>query len=211
MKIIKILIVTVVVLAVLGFIGVGVINVDVIEDDLPTNVYEEDANLLSLVNTRLFDLFVTSVTNEYGVVEEIVNLVILDSIRENINSEYNPLGDCETNECNFIVYEDNYYVNYIWAELNEDDQLVIHVSLGSEILIGVNTIFDFTFDIDIDYLGFGIELTLDSYSINNMDLSMNILDNIFNNLDTDQIESEVSKGELDLEEYTYTLSFSLMP
>ena len=211
MKIIKILIVTVVVLAVLGFIGVGVINVDVIEDDLPTNVYEEDANLLSLVNTRLFDLFVTSVTNEYGVVEEIVNLVILDSIRENINSEYDPLGDCETNECNFIIYEDNYYVNYIWAELNEDDQLVIHVSLGSEILIGVNTIFDFTFDIDIDYLGFGIELTLDSYSINNMDLSMNILDNIFSNLDTDQIESEVSKGELDLEEYTYTLSFSLMP
>ena len=174
MKIIKILIILIAILAVLGFIGVGVINVDVIEDDLPTNVYEEDANLLSLVNTRMFDLFVTSVTNEYSVVEEIVNLVILDSIRENINSEYDPLGDCETTECNFIIYEDNYYVNYIWAELNDDNQLVIYVSLGSEILIGVNTIFDFTFDIDIDYTGFGIELTLDSYSINDMDLSMSI-------------------------------------
>ena len=211
MKIIKILIILVVILAVLGFIGVGVINVDVIEEDLPTNVYEEDANLLSLVNARMFDLFVTSVTNEYGVVEEIVNLVILDSIRENINSEYNPLGDCETTECNFIIYEDNYYVNYLWAELNDEDQLVIHVSLGSEILIGVNTIFDFTFDIDIDYLGFGIELTLDSYSVNDLDLSMNILDKIFSNLDTVQIESEVSKGELDLEEYSYSISYSLIP
>lgn len=210
MKIIKILIILVVILAVLGFIGVRAINVDVIEEDLPTNVYEEDADLLSLVNARMFDLFVTSVTNEYGIVEEIVNLVILDSIRENINSEYDPLGDCETNECNFIIHEDNYYVNYLWAELNDDDQLVIHVSLGSELLIGVNTIFDFTFNIDIDYLGFGIELTLDSYSVNDLHLSMNILDKIFSNLDTAQIESEVSKGELDLEEYSYSISYSLM-
>ena len=77
------------------------------EEELPTNVYEEDSDLLTIANTRLYDLFVTSVTLEYSVVEEVINLIILDSIRENINSEYNPLGDCETNECNFIIYELN--------------------------------------------------------------------------------------------------------
>ncbi len=40
---------------------------------------------------------------------------------------------------------------------------------------------------------------------------MNILDKIFSNLDTAQIESEVSKGELDLEEYSYSISYSLIP
>jgi len=187
------------------------IQVEVDEDTLPVNVYEEDADLLTLVNTRLIDLFINSATNEYTVVEEVVNLIILDSIRENVNSEYDPLGDCETTECNYIVYDENYYVSFIWAELSDDNQLIVHVSLGSDALVGVNTIFDFYFDIDIDYLGFGIELTLDTYYINDTNLSINILDKIFSNLDTEQIESQVSKGELDLTEYTYKISFSLLP
>ncbi len=102
-------------------------------------------------------------------------------------------------------------MNYIWAELSDDNQLIVHVSLGSDALVGVNTIFDFYFDIDIDYLGFGIELTLDTYYINDTNLSMGILDKIFSYLDTAQIESQVSKGELDLTEYSYKISFSLLP
>ena len=208
MKFIKILVVLSIILIALGFVGIGMISVDVVEDSLPTNVYEEDADLLTIVNTRLFDLFVTGVTNEYTVVEEVINLIILDSIRENINSEYDPLGDCDTSECNFIIYEDNYYVNYIWAELNSDNQLVVNVSLGTEKLVGFNTIFDFVFDIEIDYLGLGIELTLDSYHINDHNLSISILDSIFGALDKEQIESDISKGELDLDDYSYSLSFT---
>ena len=208
MKLIKVLIIVSVVLLVLLFVAKSIIQVEVNEDSLPTNVYEEDSDLLTLVNSRMFDLFVTSVTNEYTVVEEVVNLVILDSIRDNINSDYDPLSDCDTTDCNFIVHDENYYVKYIWAELSDDDQLIIHVSLGSEAFIGVNTIFHFYFDIEIDYIGFGIELTLDSYYIHDNSLSMDILDNIFSNFDTAQIESEVSKGELDLEEYSYRISFN---
>ena len=211
MKAVKGLIFVLVLLFVLLLVAKGAIQVDMNEDLLPTNVYEEDADLLTLVNTRMYDLFMTSVTNEYTVVEEVVNLIILDSVRENVNSEYDPLGDCDTTECNFIVYEDNYYVNYIWAELSDDDQLIIHVSLGSEKFIGVNTVFNFYFDIEIDYLGFGIELTLDAYTLGDVDLSMDILDSIFSNIDTEQIEGQVSKGELDLTEYSYKISFSLIP
>ena len=86
--------------------------------------------------------------------------------------------------------------------------MIIYVSLGSEVFIGVNTVFSFYFDIDIDYVGFGIELTLDSYNISDKNLSMDILDSIFANLDIDNIESQVSKGELDLTEYSYEISFN---
>ena len=211
MKIIKKLVVLAILLFALLLVGKSIIQADVNEDSLPTNVYEEDADLLTVVNTRLFDLFVTSVTNEYTVVEEVINLIILDSIRDNINSSYDPLGDCDTVECNYIIHDDNYYINYIWAELSENNQLIVHISLGSEKFIGVNTIFDFYFDIDIDYIGFGIELTLDTYDINDIGLSMGILDKIFSYLDTAQIESQVSKGDLDLTNYSYSISFSLLP
>jgi len=211
MKLIKMLVVVIVVLFGLLLVGKSKIQADVSEDSLPTNVYEEDADLLSVVNTKLFDLFVTSVSNEYTVVEEVINLIILDSIRDNINSSYDPLGDCDTVECNFIIHEDNYYVNYIWAELSDEDQLIIHVSLGSEKFIGVNTIFDFYFDIDIDYINFGISLTLDTYDINDIALSRDILDKLFSYLDKDSIESQVSKGDLDLTNYSYSISFSLLP
>ena len=211
MKAVKGLIFVLVLLFVFLLVAKGAIQVDVDENLLPTNVYEEDADLLTLVNTRMYDLFMTSVTNEYTIVEEVVNLIILDSIRDNVNSEYDPIGDCDTTECNFIVYEDNYYINYIWAELSDDNQLIIHVSLGSEKFIGVNTVFNFYFDIEIDYLGFGIELTLDAYTLGDVDLSMEILNRIFSNIDTEQIEGQVSKGELDLTEYSYKISFSLFP
>jgi|LGVE01.1.fsa_nt_gb hypothetical protein len=211
MKVIRALLIIIVVLVIIGAIGIGKINVDVIEDDLPTNVYEEDADLLSLVNIRMISLFVDRDTNEYGIVEEIINLIILDSIRENVNSSYDPLSDCETEECNFIIHEDNYYLNFVWAELSDDNQLIIHVSVGTEKFIDVNTIFDFYFDIDIDYLGLGIELTLDSYNINDIDLSMSMLDNIFEQLDIEEIESNITKGELDLTKYSYKISFSIIP
>ena len=106
MKWFKRIIILVVILAALGFISVGVINVDMVEEDLPTNVYDENSDLGDLINTKLFDLFLGSVTNEYTLVEEVMNLVILDSIRDNINPSYDPLSSCETTECNFIIYED---------------------------------------------------------------------------------------------------------
>ena len=117
-------------------------------------------------------------------------------------------------DCNFIIYEDKYYVNYIWAELSDDDQLIIHASLGSEVLMGVNTILSFYFDINIDYLGMSIELALDTYEINDMELSLSLLDKIFAQFNVEAIENSVSNGDLDLTEYTYTLGFdplSILP
>jgi len=211
MKKLRLLVILVVVLVGLLFVAKSAIQVDVNEDSLPMAIYYETGDLLNLVTLKMFGLFMVSSTNEYTVVEEVINLVILDSIRENINSDYEPLGSCDTIECNYIIYDENYYVNYIWAELSDDNQMIVHVSMGSEKFIGVNTVFDFYFDIEIDYINFGITLTLDSYYISDINIPMSLLDNIFSNLDTDQIESQVSKGDLDLTDYSYKINFSLLP
>ncbi|MFK5883377.1 MAG: hypothetical protein QM489_03445 [Candidatus Izemoplasma sp.] len=210
MKWLKRLLILTVIVAGLGFVAIGVISVDALDSDLPTNVYEEDSDLGTVLNAKLLEVFASAATDDFTPIEEIINLVILDSIRDNVNVSYDPLGDCDTVECNFIIYEDFYYVNYLWAELNEDDQLVIYVSYGTEKLLGFNTIMEFNFDLEIgiSITGLEISLTLESYNINDKGLSMSILDNIFARLDTTEIENSVSTGTLDLEEYSYIITFN---
>lgn len=210
MKWLKRLLILIVILAALGFVAISIIDVDASDSDLPANVYEEDSDLGTVLDTKLLEVFSSAVTDDFTPIEEIINLVILDSIRDNINAEYDPLSDCETVECNYIVYEDFYYVNYLWAELNEDDQLVVFISYGSKKLIGFNTIMEFNFDLDINisFTGLEISLILESYNINDKGLSLSILDNIFARLDTEEIENSVSTGTLDLEEYSYIITFN---
>ena len=208
MKTIKLLLAILIILGVLGFVALNSVKVDVLESELPVSVYEQDSDLLTVINDRMFDLFITSVTNEYTVIEEVLNLVVLNSIRDNVNEDYDPLGDCETVECNFIIHEDYYYLNYIIVELTENDQFLVRVSVGSDKYLDYNTVFSFLFDVEINYIGFEISLTLDEYHLADKELSMSMLDKIFGNLDTETIESQVSTGELDLEDYSYTISFS---
>lgn len=201
----------VVVITVIGVIGYKKVHVEMNEDDLPQNVYEEDADLLSVVNAKLIDLFVLSSGNEYTVVEEVVNLIILDTIRENVNASYDPLGTCDTDECNFIMQDDIYYVSHAWAELTANNQLMVRVSIGSDRLFHVNTIIDFYMDVDINYTAFGITLTLDELQVNDMGISKNMLDKLLANFDLEKIEEDITEGELDMEAYKYTLSFSVLP
>jgi hypothetical protein len=208
MKILKILLFMIILILGILVFALYSVKVDFEESELPVNVYEEQADLLSIVDAKLFELFMTSVTDEFTVIEEVLNLVVLNSIRDNVNAEYDPLGDCETIECNFIIHEDYYYLNYIIVELTENDQFLVKVSLGSDKYLEYNTVFSFLFDVEINYTGFEISLTLDQYHLSDKELSMSILDTIFSNLDAETIETQVSTGDLDLEEYSYSISFS---
>ena len=208
MKFIKILLVVIILILAIATGFLYSVKEDIEKSELPVNVYEEQGDLLSIMNARMIELFVASVTDEYTVIEEVLNLVVLDSIRENVNADYDPLSDCDTLECNYIIHEDTYYLNYIIVELTEDDQFLVRVSLGSDKIVNYNTVFSFLFDVEIKYTDFEISLTLDKYQVSDKELSMSILDTIFKNLDKEQIENQVSTGDLDLEEYTYTISFS---
>lgn len=208
MKLIKLLLILII-LSIAVIVGLLYsVKADIEESELPSNVYEEQGDLLSIMNARMLELFTGIASDEYLVIEEVLNLVVLDSIRDNVNPDYDPLSDCETIECNYIVHEDTYYLDYIIVELTDDDQFLVRVSLGSDKYIDYNTVFSFLFDVDIKYLDFEIALTLDKYSVSDKELSMKMLDTLFKNLDQQEIESKVSNGELDLEEYTYTISLS---
>lgn len=208
MKLIKLLLILII-LSIAVIVGLLYsVKADIEESELPSNVYEEQGDLLSIMNARMLELFTGIASDEYLVIEEVLNLVVLDSIRDNVNPDYDPLSDCETIECNYIIHEDTYYLDYIIVELTDDDQFLVRVSLGSDKYIDYNTVFSFLFDVDIKYLDFEIALTLDKYSVSDKELSMKMLDTLFKNLDQQEIESKVSNGELDLEEYTYTISLS---
>lgn len=206
MKLIRNLIIFIIIIAIFGAIGINYIQVSVNEDELPTVVYEEDADLGSLINTNLMDLYL-GIGSQYTVIEETLNLVILDSIHENINADYDPLSSCETEACNFILHEDYYYVNYVWAELTQDNQMMVHVSFGSDKIINVNTVLTMYFDIEFNFVEMSATLTLDKYDINEHDISIKVLDRIFNYLDKEEIENSVTQGELNLSDYSYTISF----
>jgi hypothetical protein len=211
-KIFKVIIVLIVIIALAFFVVKSIFHVTVDENEIPQNVYEENTGLLGLVQLELVELFVLNIGNdEYILVEEMVNLVIRDSIRENFNESYDPLGDCETDECNYIVINNNYYVDYVWASLSEENQLILNVSTGTTKLGGFNTITHLYFDIDIDYTSFEVVLTLDVLKIHNTGISIETLNSILSNFDTQEIEDSITKGTLDLEEYTYRFGLILFP
>lgn len=207
MKFIRNILIILVILGAIGFFAYSKVHVEVNEEDLPEDVYEQDGNLLLLLSANMLDLFVLDSGDEYTLIEESVNLIILDAIRENVNDQYDPLGTCETDECNFITATEDYYVNYLWAELSDDNQLIIHVSVGSDKYIHINTIIDLYFDIEINYTDFGFTLTLTNVFLADMEISMDRLDQLLEYADKDAIEASVTTGELDIDEYTYTITF----
>lgn len=207
MKKIKWIVILLLLLIVLLYTVVFSFNVDVNETDIPRTAYEENASLMSVITSSLTDLFVTKDSDEYTLVENIMNYVIVDSIRENINEQYNPFSDCNTDDCLYIFSKDQYYLDFIWAELNDDNQIIVNVSAGTDVL-DFHTIAHFYFDVDIDYLSMEITLELDHYKLNEKELPISYLDQVFGT-NKQEIEESVTFGTLDLEEYKYVISFSI--
>jgi len=174
--------------------------------DLPQDVYEENGNLLGIAEGKLLSLILASPEDEYTIIEEFMNYMILDSIQTNINSSYDPLGDLDTDEANFVFFNDVFYIDYVFATLNEDDQIVVCISFGTDKYITMHSALFLNFDVDIDLIDLSVTLTLESYYLSDNNLSLTILDFIFNQLDKTSIEESITSGVLDLDDYTYTVS-----
>ncbi len=193
---------------------------DVTLADLPQDVYEYSGDLLALAMQDIQEIFLADEEDRYTITEEVVNLIILDTVRENINADYDPLADdCSDTSCAMIIEEEYFYIDYVYAELNEDNQLVITISFGANKYIDNRTalilVFDIEFDIDFDWTildGFSalddmqIVFTLNSYSLGERNMSMNLLDYIFNQMNKDSIEENMTFGTLNLDDYTYSIS-----
>ncbi len=212
MKFIKRLFILVIVLALVVVVGVIMlarsIAVEVTDADLPQDVYTETGDLLTIAELNLVGLVLADEQERYTIIEEFMNYILLDSIRTNINSAYDPLGDLDTDAANYVMSESAFYIDYVYAELNDTDQIVICISFGTDQYYQMHSALYLTFDIDIEIvlLNIDVVLTLSEYRIADKELSMKILDFAFNKLDKSTIEDSMTFGVLDLDDYTFTFS-----
>jgi hypothetical protein len=142
--------------------------------------------------------------DSYTLIEDFINLLIFDIIKDNINSEYDPInGDDEIN--GYIISRDKLTIDYIYAHLNEENQLIVTVSVKRPNI--VETAFHFVFDIEYEFSSFSLTLTLDKVFLHDIEIKRNIYDYFVSMADKNQVEQYLETGELDLDEYTYSISF----
>ena len=187
---------------------VNSIRYEVTESDLPQDVYESEGNLLTLAKIKIVGLVLADEEDRYSMIEEIMNLIIFDSIQENMNSSYNPFGDCESDACQYIYKDSPFFIRYVYAYLNDSDQIVIVISGGTDKYMSVDTALHLVFDVDINIVDMSVNFSLNSYRLGNRELSIKMLDYLVSKIDKGAVENNMTFGELDLDEYTFTISIS---
>jgi len=208
----KKLLIFVIVLALAIFIGINIlvskIEVDITESDLPQDVYESSGDPLEIAQLKLIEIINPfSLEDEYTLTEEFLNYMLLDSIKSNVNDEYDPLNDsCTEVSCNVIADTPYGNVEYAFVELNSDNQIVVTVNFARSDYPKVETALFVIFDIEFKLTEFEIDLVLDTMYLNDIEITKQHLDMILGYFDAAAIEGMISMGELDLEEYTYTVS-----
>lgn len=208
-NLIIIVLVIVVGLIAVSFWFLSSIKYEVTSADLPQDVYEDaSGNLLSLAKLKIVGLITADEDERYTLTEEFMNLIILDSIHENINEGYDPLGDCNDHSCDRIINEEYYFIDYAFAELNEDNQIVITISGGANKYIGTTSALRLVFDVEIDISNMSVTFTLSQYYLGDRELSMKLLDYIFDRMNKQSVEDSMSFGTLDLDDYTYSISIT---
>jgi hypothetical protein len=208
MKIIKRLLIFLflVIIIVIGllYLGINRISTTVTEADLPQDVYESNGDISVLMLSKAAEIVLADEEDSYTLIEDFINLLIFDIIKDNINSEYDPInGDDEIN--GYIISRDKLTIDYIYAHLNEENQLIVTVSVKRPNI--VETAFHFVFDIEYEFSSFSLTLTLDKVFLHDIEIKRNIYDYFVSMADKNQVEQYLETGELDLDEYTYSISF----
>ncbi len=212
MKLLKRLLIFVLVIVVILVAGVLIlmkaIHVDVTDSDLPQTVYTSNGDLMGFAENAMLDYVTASQSDQYTIVEEVINYIILDSIRTNINAQYDPLSDSTDNAVNHVIDSGMFYIDYVYATLNDSNQLVVCASFGTIGLLASHSALYLTFDISVQVvlLNVNLTLTLSQVQIADQTISMSMLDFIMSKVDKTSIENSMTSGVLDLDNYTYTLS-----
>lgn len=208
----KKLLITITILLLVVFIAIALlvsrIEVDIAEEDLPQDVYMNAGDPAVLAQEKLVEIFNPfSLEDDYTLFEDFLNFMLLDSIRENVNDEYDPLSTtCIEVACDVIVETDYGNVEYAFVELNSDNQVVVTVNFNRADYPVVETAVYAVFDVEFNLIEFEIDLILDTLYINDIEITKENLDFVLNQFNPTQIENMISFGNLDLETYTYTVS-----
>jgi len=202
------LIIFVLILLLIGIFLMSKLRVDITEDDLPQDVYTNSGDPSLIAQATLVEfLNPLSIKDEYTLTEEFLNYMLLDSIRENINEDYDPLNeDCTVLECDVIVDTEYGNVEYAYVKLNEDNQIVATINFNRESFPGVETAVYLIFDVEVKLTELEIVLVLDTIFLNETEITTDNLDFILGYFNSEKIEDMITIGVLDLETYSYTVS-----
>jgi len=191
-------------------------------EDIPTDLYIPIADAKSMFFEEL-DASIgdvedgTTVDMEYNATADMINVFIFEKIRENpdLNPNYLPGDDCETDACNNILYESladgsNLSLRGVWVELNEGE-FVINVYIEAPIAsfsykTTIRLYFSFE-DLEDQYVLSFEKITLGNVRVPKTLLStvMNLVSNNVPSFDLEELNGQVTVGDLDIETFTYTL------
>ncbi|QWC00242.1 hypothetical protein KHQ88_01355 [Mycoplasmatota bacterium] len=209
-KLIKRLILFLIIIIILTFVGVIIflnsVEVQITEEDLPQDVYESSGNLSTMMQNKMISIARQEDGDSYNDFEDFLNIMILKTIRDNINALYDPLNGVEE-ESEYIINHSQFTLDYVYADITEDGQVKVTVSLKRNNIPSVSTALYFYFDMEVIETSMTYKLTLDKVYLDEREISKNVYDYIVSFADKEQIESQVDKGTLDLDEYTYQVSF----
>ena len=208
MKIIRRLLIIIIVLAVivvgLSLYAINRIKIEIKESDLPQDVYESSEVSELMIITKATQIIFADEEDSYSLTENFLNLLIYDMIQNNINPDYDPING-ETEESQYIVNNPQFQLDYIFAHLNDDSQIIITVSIKRNTFPEAMTAFHFIFD--MEFTGYQLELTLNQVFLHDIEVKKNIYDYFVSMANKDEIEAYIDKGTLDLVNYTYTINF----
>ncbi len=182
---------------------------EVTADDLPETVYAGDKTPSQGIEDTIIALFdPLNEEDRYTLVELFINYVIYDSIKENINEDYDPLGDCDETACSTIMETPHISIKYAYAHLNDANQIILTVSAHRFNYPAFNSAVHLTFDVSVNILEGSLVLTLNQTHLADDEISEAFLDRILGFVDTGAIEASVTTGTLDLDDKTYTYTFT---
>jgi hypothetical protein len=191
-------------------------------EDIPTDLYTPVTDAKSMffeeLDTSIGDVEDgTTVDMEYNVTADMINTFIFDKIRENpdLNPTYLPGEGCEEDACNNILYGSleegsNLSLRGVWVDLHEDE-FVINIYLEAPVAsfsykTTVRLFFTFE-DLEDQYMLSFEKITLGNIPVPKTFLStvMNLVANNVPSFDIEELNDQVTVGDLDLETFTYTL------
>lgn len=210
-KIIKRLFIFILVILVLALgatlIFLNSVKVNITEDDLPDEVYDTTDSLDTMIQDKMIEIASSPEDQTNALFEDFLNLMIYQTIKDNVNPEYDPING-DTEQSQYIVNHNQFTLDYVIAEMTEDDQVRITVSIKRGSFPSVSTAFYFLFDMEIIRSTMTFRLTLDKVYLDDNEIQHRVYDYFVSLADKDQVESQIDRGTLDLDDYTYEVSFA---
>lgn len=209
-KLFKYIFVTLFIVIILVFAGTLIflnsIEVNITDDDLPQEVYDTSSTNNMVMLGAMSNIVTSGNGDVNGYIETFINAMIYQTVLDDVNPFYDPING-EIPDSQFIIKNAFITIDYIYANITEDNQIKITVSMKRGSFPSVTTAMYLYFDMDYSPLLFKLTMSLNSVYMDDTEISQSIYNTILNQMDKESIENSVDKGTLDLDEYTYEISF----